>query len=279
MVTMSSNRLQSDTNSMPGSPSTKSSGGITFCPATNRPFGMGARNGAAKVISAIIQRNYSVFRNLAIALEYWERISVGDWGPHESHFDTFIKNLGDSLQVATELQFAIGGPAAKFPGMAPLRDQLGATFDLFPDWQSNFKYERELASSYRNYLTHQGKAATIQDSASGEIKVLSSEAYHRLTPNKEAFTWNHSHDAYINNPADWVERTAACKAVMDDTLAFLNLSYERFIQHLDPWLSRREYQTLWGWQDGIDSIATSSVPHILFQQCASSGSAKAPPRW
>ncbi len=46
----------------------------------------------------------------------------------------------------------------------------------------------------------------------------------------------------------------ACRGIVDDTIAFLDLAYEKINSVMAPLLENPDYQRLWGWRDRQPAI-------------------------
>lgn len=218
------------------------------CPATTRPIGIVFRPDVADIVSAITQRNYTVFMYLVEALEHLHLVEAGDLGPRNRHCYIALMYAGNALQVFTELQVALCGRPEPLEGMADLAKQLGARIDPFPDWAETWAYDRNLLSAYRNYLTHQGWFYTVTKRASGESLVLRPEQFKP----RATHTWTHAERDYAKNPSEWFPLRDLCRLVVDDTFAFLDLAYQQICEELDRLLANARYQALWGWRDDQD---------------------------
>jgi hypothetical protein len=141
-----------------------------------------------------------------------------------------------------------------FRGMKTLAAELGMPIMLFPDWQSSWEKERKLFTNYRNYLTHQGGMFRVV--RAGEVLILSRAAY----KSRKVYTWSQADRDYDADPSQWVTVQSACAGVIQDTIAFLDLGYERIRQRLDPQLVNPTYQRLWGWKPGVDPLTPPSPP-------------------
>jgi hypothetical protein len=214
------------------------------CPATTRPTGIIFRPGVADVVSVIAQRNYTVFMYLIEALEHWRLVDGGDLGPRHRNCYIALMYAGNALQVFAEFQTALCGKPGSLNGVADLATQLGVSIDPFPDWKQTWQYDRDLVSTYRNYLTHQGWFYTVYKSATKQLLVLKPD---RFTP-KVAYSWTHADRDYALNPDHWFPIQDLCRLVVNDTVAFLDLAYEKICKELKHLLTVPTYQTLWGWQ-------------------------------
>ena len=214
------------------------------CPATTRPTGITFRTGTADIISVLAQRNYTVFMYLVEALEHLRLVDAGDLGPRNCNCYIALMYAGNSLQVFTELQTALCGNPRTLSGMADLAAQLGVAIDPFPDWRKTWQYDRDLLSTYRNYLTHQGWFYTMYKSATKQTLVLKPDAFKPGV----TYTWTHADRDYAASPGDWFPIQDLCGLVVKDTAAFLDLAYEKICSDLSPLPLTAPYQTLWGWQ-------------------------------
>ncbi len=217
------------------------------CPATQRPHGINFRQGVADIISIIVQRNYSVFVYAVEAREFIAKARQGDTGPRNRNYYVALMYAGNALQVFTELRRALcGKPDRRNMGtMNDLSRELGVQFDPFPDWNSNWKAEQESASNYRNYVTHQGWFYSVFQQATGKQYVLNRDEFRP----REPWTWTHAENDYRSNPSGWIEFDKSCQGIVDDTIAFLDLAYEKIAAVMEPLLVIADYQRLWGWQD------------------------------
>lgn len=224
------------------------------CPATNRPQDICFRPGVADIVSVITQRSYSVFTYMLDAYESLSLVMKGDYGSRKRNVNTTIMFAGNALQVFAELQSALCGVPRVLNGMNDLSRELGISVCIFPDWNTHWANNRESASKYRNYLTHQGIPYSVTHAASGRILVLQRDTYLNAT-----YTWTQADGHYASRPHDWVDLAVACKEVVEDTTAFLDLAYERILAQLDGHLSNPAYQRLWGWKDNQPIPSMSSA--------------------
>jgi hypothetical protein len=215
------------------------------CPATNRPRGITFRPGVADIVSVITQRNYTIFIYLLEAYEFLSPVLQGEYGLRKRNCYTAIMYAGNALQVFAELQSALCGKPEKLTGMKDLADELGVCINPFPHWSKNWQPDRESASNYRNYVTHQGCFYSVFHQASGEILVLKRDAFEK----KATYTWTQADTDYASNPGGWTKLGEACKGIVDDTTAFLNRAYKSIVSELDKQLTNPAYQRLWGWKD------------------------------
>ena len=157
--------------------------------------------------------------------------------------------------LTTELQYAVGGNPKK-PKLLCLASQLGVIIDLFPDWETNWKADRDLASRYRNYLVHEGLVYTVRNKATGETLVLGRAAF------ADGVNWKQAEESYITNPGHWRKLEKVCHEVFEETVAFIDLTYERLLSKMDVLLTNPAYQRLWGW-DNNTSPATMPAPVVM----------------
>lgn len=227
------------------------------CPATERPASMGFRAGVADIVSVVTQRNYTVFRYLVEALQHGRLVDTGEFGLGNRNCYIALMYAGNALQVFTEFQIALCGKPKPLSGMQDLAAQLGATVDPFPDWNTILSADRERLSIYRNYLTHQGWFYAVYVSASKQSVVLKPEAF---TPGA-VYTWTHAEHDYATTPSNWMPLQDLCSLIVNDTVAFLDLAYERICATLAPLLPMPAYQALWGWQPNqpVPTLATTPV--------------------
>jgi hypothetical protein len=216
-----------------------------ICPATNRPESITFRPGVADIVSVITQRNYTIFTYLLEAYEFLTPVLQDNYGVRKRNCYTAIMYAGNALQVFRELQLALYGGKDWPNGMNHLADELGVCIDPFPDWSQNWQPDRDSASNYRNYVTHQGCFYSVFHQASGEILVLKRDAFKK----KATYTWTQADTDYASNPGGWTKLGEACNGIVDDTTAFLNRAYNRIVSELDKQLTNPVYQRLWGWKD------------------------------
>jgi hypothetical protein len=214
------------------------------CPATTRPAGITFRAGVGDIASVITQRNYTVFMYLVETLEHLQLVDAGTIGPRNRNCYIVLMYAGNALQVFAELQTALCGKPGPLNGMPDLAKQLGVYIDPFPDWKTMWAYDRDLLSTYRNYLTHQGWFYCVEKSATNELLVLKPDAFQPGA----AYTWTHADRDYRANPNNWFPVQDLCHVVVKDTIAFLDLAYEKICTELEPLLPTATYQALWGWQ-------------------------------
>jgi hypothetical protein len=160
-----------------------------------------------------------------------------------------IEAAGNALQLNTELQYAIAGPKA--PSLA---SALGVAINPFPDWKTSWADEREMATRYRPYLIHEGLVYTVTRQPAGEMLVLGRKAF------ASGVNWNTASASYDKRPQDWQSLQAVCVEVVEDTIAFIDLTYERLIDRMDPLLTTATYQRLWGWNCGMMPTAPVAKP-------------------
>jgi hypothetical protein len=191
-------------------------------------------------VSKIAQTNYSVLGKLLDAADSLAKVQAGILGDRCRNWRDAIEAAGNALQLTTELQFAVSGNPKK-PSSPSLASQLGVAINPFPDWETNWKADRDSVSRYRNYLVHDGLVYTVRNTATGETLVLGRAAFAGGT------TWKLAEASYATNPQDWERLEKVCEDVWEDTVAFIDLSYERIIIELNSQLTNPVYQLLWGW--------------------------------
>ena len=118
----------------------------------------------------------------------------------------------------------------------------------FPDWVTMWADDKKKAATNRYYLTPQGSMFKVHKD--GYVYVPSRNRFN----NRQAVTWTQHEQDYENNPNDWVEIATACGDVITETVAFLDLVYERLCSAFDPLLVDANYQHLWGWRPGINPL-------------------------
>ena len=220
------------------------------CPATDRPRGINFRFGVSDIISVIAQRSYSVFVYALEAVDHLREVSEGRLGPRNRNCYITLMYAGNALQVFTELQRALSGT---LDGMNGLATTLSMPIDPFPDWKTAWAPDRESASNYRNYVTHQGYIYSVLRQSSGERMVLSRDAFKKKT----LCTWLQTEAEYNRDPSVFIDVVDACRGIVDDTIAFLDLAYEKIICVMDPLLEHDDYQRLWGWVDHQPAILSA----------------------
>ncbi len=213
------------------------------CPTTTRPTAITYREGVADIISVITQRNYTIFIYLVEALDHLNILQTGELGLRNRNCYITLMYAGNALQIFTDLQNAICGSPKPLKGMRCLTEQLEIKINLFPEWEKTRANQREILSTYRNYLTHQGWFYMVEKSATKQLLVLKPEEFAQ----QPAYTWTHAARDYEANPNKWIPIQDLCRRVVDDTIAFLNEAYGRICETLDPQLSNAKYQKLWGW--------------------------------
>lgn len=238
------------------------------CPATVRPHGITLRDGLTSAItSTIIQSSHAVMKDLVKAHQKLDRVKAGDLGPDEEAAEEVFIYAGNALQKAFDLAAAINPIKAQdFQGQVPLAAQLGLALNPFPDWLVSWADERTRAATYRHYLTHQGGLYKVQ--RAGKVLVPSRNMF----KNRQAVTWTQHQQDYVHNPDDWVEISWACDDVIKETVAFLELFYERLANEFDQLFGDRNYQYLWGWRDGVDPLAAPRRQSALPNGCNLHGS-------
>ncbi len=167
------------------------------CPATLRPQGINFRPGIAGIVSVIAQRHYSVLVYLLEATDQLHEVLEGRLGPRNRNCYITLMYAGNALQVFTELQGALCGQPKKPDGMSDLAATLSTTIAPFPDWKMAWAPDRESASNYRNYVTHQGYVYSVLRQTTGEQMVLSRDAFKAKAP----YTWPQAEADYINDPS------------------------------------------------------------------------------
>jgi hypothetical protein len=209
------------------------------CPATTRPQGVDFRPGTWDIVCIIAMRSFSILGKVLDADDSLSRVLAGDFGERYRNWRDAIEAAGNALQLNTELQYAIAGPKA--PSLA---SALGVAINPFPDWKTNWAAEREMATQYRHYLIHEGLVYTVTIQPAGETLVLGRKAF------ASGVNWNTASASYDKRPQDWQSLQSVCAEVVADTVAFIDLTYERLIDTMDPLLTTAAYQQLWGWNHG-----------------------------
>lgn len=147
----------------------------------------------------------------------------------------------------------------------------------FPDWKEHWKDDRDLASSIRNYLTHQGWFYTVRAGVAGET----------LVPSRVAFaagvTWKDAEASFASHPDHWQRLETVCEELFGETAAFIDLSYERMIAEMDHQLTNPAYHRLWGWDAAAappQSVAKTAQAFeagmVLLHGCSASKEVAAP---
>lgn len=216
------------------------------CPATTRPHGVVFRPGISDIVCTIAMRSFSILVKLLDADDSLSRVLAGDLGERFRNWRDAIEAAGNALQLNTELQCAIAGPKA--PSLA---STLGVAINPFPDWKTSWADEREMATKYRHYLVHKGLVYTVTTQPAGETLVLGRKAF------ASGVNWNTASASYDKRPQDWQSLQSVCAEVVEDTVAFIDLTYERLIDGMDPLLTTAAYQRLWGWNHG--TVPTAPV--------------------
>lgn len=235
------------------------------CPATTRPYGTDFRAGISPIACSIAQKSYSVMYKLLDADDSLELVRAGDFGVRYRNWRDAIEAAGNALQLTTELQFAIAGNPKK-PTLPSLASQLGVVISPFPDWQKNWAGDRAMALKYRHYLVHEGIMYTIRVQSNEQTLVLGRTAF------AAGVNWKHAQASYNASPADWQPLESVCHAVFEDTVAFIDLTYERLIGHMDPLLTTPAYQHLWGWDNSTPPVTTprAVIAMASTQACSAS---------
>src|SRR5262249_25705900 len=137
-------------------------------------------------------------------------------------YDTIIY-AGNALQVLTEFQYAVSGrwEKGKKKDTEDLLTQLRVSTNPFEDWNANWWDDRERASNYRHYLTHQGHFYTVHDATSRKTLVLKSDKF----TNRKPFPWTDAEASYKSNPNDWEPLDTVCKEILEHTVKFLDRTY------------------------------------------------------
>src|SRR5438132_8090884 len=192
------------------------------CPATTRPRGADFRAGISDIVCKIAQRSYSILGKLLDAADSLARVQAGDLGERYRNWRDAIESAGNALQLTTELHYAVAGNPKK-PKLPSLTSQLGIIIDPFPDWDANWKADRDLASRYRNYLVHEGLVYTVHNKATGETLILSRAAF------AAGSNWKQAEASFGANPGHWQRLETVCHEVFEETVAFIDLTYERLL--------------------------------------------------
>ena len=216
------------------------------CPGTTRPHGVDFRPGISDIVCTIAMRSFSILGKLLDADDSLSRVQAGDLGDRCRNWRDAIEAAGNALQLNTELQYAIAG--TKAPSLASV---LGVTINPFPDWKASWAGERDMATKYRHYLVHEGLVYTVTTQPAGVTLVLGRK------PFTAGVKWNTASASYDKQPQDWQSLQAVCADVVGDTVAFIDLTYERLIDKLDPLLTTAAYQQLWGWDH--NTVPTAPV--------------------
>jgi hypothetical protein len=216
------------------------------CPATTRPHGVDFRPGISDIVCTIAMRSFSIMGKLLDADDSLSKVMAGDLGERCRNWRDAIEAAGNALQLNTELRYVIAGP--HLPSLAGI---LGVTLNPFPDWKTNWSAEREMATKYRHYLVHEGLVYTVTTQPAGETLVLGRQAF------ASGVNWNTASASYDKRPQDWQSLQSVCAEVVVDTVASIDLTYERLIDRMEPLLTSAAYQQLWGWNHG--TVPTSPV--------------------
>ena len=180
------------------------------CPATVRPRGITFRPDVSDIISVIAQRSYTVLTYILESMDYLRLVEKGELDPRNRYCYITIIFAGNALQVFTELQNALTGNPNKLSGMDDLATQLGVPINLFPNWQTKWRADRDSAVNYRNYLTHQGRLYTVTPTATNKPLVLKRSAFQQNV----TYTWTHAESDYNANPANWISLSNVCKEIL-----------------------------------------------------------------
>jgi hypothetical protein len=249
------------------------------CPATNRPLGIEFRTGISGLVCKIAATSYSVMVKLLDAEDSLAKVRAGDLGHRNRNWRDAIEAAGNALQLTAELQYAIAGNPKK-PHLPSLAGLLRVTIDPFPDWKANWAADREMASKYRHYLVHEQLVYTVRDQGTGETLVLGRKAF------AAGVNWTQAVASYAANPGDWHPLEKVCQAVLEDTVAFIDLTYERLLDKMDRLPTNPAYQGLWGWDSSTTPAAwpaPSAVPvawpmnGVVVEPCTSSTAVNLPP--
>jgi|GEM_PF-5207662 len=245
-------------------------------PATNRPIGTDFLPNAVPEIRLVAQINYSLFLNLYHSQEVLEEIRAGKLGglAYRNCHDC-IKASGDAIQKFTELQCAISGPSSglRCANSTWLAQRLGHTVTIFTatEW-TTFAAEREEKIGYRNYLTHRGQPpVTLVEGPFGTI-----EPYVPIPENilrTADVRWASAEFDYPTAPEKWKRLVDVCAELHNDTIAWLDLAYEKLIIALSAVQQLQVYANACGWNAVAGPGVTLDQLPASINMCASSGTA------
>jgi hypothetical protein len=117
------------------------------------------------------------------------------------------------------------------------------TIRPFRDWKTNWAPKRKKASQYRNYLIHEAVPYTVNVQDSRQTLVLGSSA------SAAGGNWKDAAALCNANRRDWEPLPKVGQELFDDTVKFINLTYERLLASMDGLLTNPAYQQLWGWDN------------------------------
>jgi hypothetical protein len=236
------------------------------CPATNRPRDIMPRAGTSDIVCRIMQTSYSILIKLLDASDSLAMVQAGNLGSQNRNSRDAIEASGNALQLASDLQSTLSGkPAPKKP-KPNLFGVLNVRIDLFPDFDTNWKPSRDSASEYRRYLIHEGLFYTVQNQITGETLVLDRASF------LAGVAWRDANASYRANPAAWKGLETVCKEVFDETVGFIDRTYEQLVAKMNALLTNPDYQQLWGWNNHCP--LGPIVGTVSFSQQNSSASAR-----
>lgn len=243
-------------------------------PATDRPNGTGFLPNATPEIRLVAQINYSLFSNIYRSREALEEIKAGKLGGLTyRNCQDCIKSSGDAIQKFSELQCAISGPIAgqRCFNRTWLSQRLGHKVNIFTptEWQK-FALEREEKIAYRNYLTHRGQPPiTLVECPNGE-----SEPYVPLPENVIRtidVRWESAAYDYTAAPEKWKRLVEVCEELHGDTIAWLDLAYEKVNSALSQVQKLQAFTNACGWDSVNGPGVTPNQLPASISMCAVSG--------
>jgi hypothetical protein len=228
---------------------------LHVCPATNRPHDAGFRTKTSAMVRTIAKASFAVLVKLLDADDSLATILAGDLGDRNRNARDTIEAAGNALQLASELCYAVGGNPNK-PKLPSLARELSVPIDLFPDWDADWKVDRDNASEYRHALVHDGLPYTVNIAATGEVLVLGRASF------KPGINWEPAQASYTASPGDWQPLGTVCTEIFRDTVAFINRTYERLLSTMQPLLTNPAYQQAWGWDDSTTTVKRPPMPAV-----------------
>jgi hypothetical protein len=223
-----------------------------ICPATTRPYGVDFRPGISPIVCKIALTSCSIMGKLLDAEDSLNKVRAGDLGERCRNWRDAIEAAGNALQLTSELHYLIAGS----PKKQSLASHLKLAINPFPDWQTNWAVDREMASKYRNYLVHEGHVYTVRDESTGKTLVLGRAAF------AAGGDWIQAETSYRARPGDWESLESVCDGVFGDTVAFIDRTYDRLLDEMDELLILPAYQRLWGWDDSTPPATWPAQPPL-----------------
>jgi hypothetical protein len=144
---------------------------------------------------------------------------------------------------------------------------LEGILDPFGDWDQYWAGSRTQYSAIRHYLTHTG--AILKINGNGRVFIPRLE----LFTGRRVQSWDDFEEMYLSDTDGTVaDSLEVCREVLDGSLAFIDLYYERLVNAMAFLLERADYQALWGWQVGVNPLELPARPGLHVQTYGSSAS-------